>query len=87
MAPTLRSGDLVFVDVRAPWAEGDVVAADHPTRTDLSIVKRIEFLDEQGRLFLRSDNDEAGDATDSRTFGPVPGDHVIGRISSRLGSR
>jgi len=87
MAPTLRAGDIVFVDVRTSSVEeGDIVAVPHPI-SGIPIVKRVESIDEQGRLFLRSDNDDATDAADSRTFGPVAGGQPSGRISSRLPTR
>ena len=85
MAPTLRAGDLVLIDHRGAGVDvGDVAAVLHPHRPDLVIVKRVERLDDENRLVLRSDNDAAGDASDSRSFGAVSADRLVGRVSSRL---
>ena len=85
MVPTLADGDLVFVDPRSQSIEdGAVVAARHPTRSGVRIVKRVEFTDESGHLFLRSDHDDAADAADSRTFGPIDPELLVGLVVSRV---
>ncbi len=88
MVPTLTDGDLVFVDPRrVDIVAGSIVAAVHPTRADLRIVKRVESVDTDRHIFLRSDNEDAVDASDSRTFGAIKPGQVIGRVTSRIAGR
>ena len=81
MAPTLREGDEVLVDVRAHVGVGDVVVSRHPHRVDVTWIKRVEGFDGAGRLRLVGDNRES---TDSRTQGAVARKLIIGRVTSRL---
>jgi nickel-type superoxide dismutase maturation protease len=89
MEPTLHADEVIFVDVRAYLstspAPGDVVVARHPQQPSIEIVKRVEFTD--GGVYLRSDNVDATNAADSRRFGLVPLDHVVGRVSSKIAQR
>lgn len=80
MEPGLRHGAHVLIDpVRAP-AVGDVVVACHPDATrSVVVIKRIAGIDGSGRLDLRSDHPTLG--TDSRHFGPVRPDDVIGVVT------
>ncbi len=94
MTPTLSPGAVVMLDQRAyrsrsPRAD-EIVVARHPRHTVLQIVKRvaavIESRTESGApgtvLILASDNVAAG--ADSRTFGPVALDLVLGKVVSCL---
>ena len=87
MEPTLFEGDVVFVDTNAfagaMPAEFDVVVALHPQQPGLEIIKRVEFVDENG-AYLRSDNTETIDASDSRRFGLVPADRLIGTVIAKV---
>ena len=89
MTPTLQPGDTVLIDPDAYQhgspSEGDVIAATHPNQDDLQIVKRIAFLEENGDCYLLSDNSAEG--TDSRTFGAVPQEKIIGRVVAKLGDK
>jgi len=90
MAPTLKSGQLVLID-RAydrsqPITSGDVVAL---TVEDQVIVKRVRSVGEYGRPGFASTAPPGtvfvlGDASqiswDSRDFGPVPTDRILGRV-------
>lgn len=85
MEPTLSPGDVVFVDHhsysnRRP-EDGDVVVAQHPVQTNVEIVKRVEFSDDSG-VYLTSDNRDEADASDSRRFGMVPFELIIGRVTA-----
>jgi len=86
MTPTLNDGDVVFVDMRAYRTglpePGDVVVALHPYQRDLRLIKRVGHITDDGRLFLVSDNPGAG--TDSRAFGAIAGEGVLGRVVSRV---
>ncbi len=61
---------------------GDVVLLEHPLRPHALVVKRIERADEGGWWVL---GDNADDSEDSRQFGPVPPEKVVGRLWFRYG--
>jgi nickel-type superoxide dismutase maturation protease len=80
MLPEYRCGDWVLV-LRTPRVRvGDAVAARDPRQPDRILVKRVQRRDPDG-LWLVGDNPSA--STDSRTFGAVPHDLVLGRILLR----
>ena len=86
MVPLLRPGDEVLVNPRAyrqtvPQV-GDIVVSRHPYRVDVRLVKRITTLLEDGRCLLEGDN--PSDSTDSRSFGAVAPQRILGRVTSRL---
>jgi len=86
MAPALRHGDQLLVDVRAvrrPPRAGDVVVVRLPDRP-LS-VKRVTRLEGDGTLWVEGDNPFG--STDSRDLGGVPLDAVVGRVLARLWPR
>ncbi|MEM7539307.1 MAG: nickel-type superoxide dismutase maturation protease [Chloroflexota bacterium] len=90
MKPTLQPGDLVLVNPYAyreqPPLVDDIVVALHPSVTHpkkpdqmLKIIKRVEAVSEAGTYFLRSDNSLEG--SDSRVFGAVSEDQIVGRVT------
>jgi nickel-type superoxide dismutase maturation protease len=86
MAPLLEPGDEVLVNPRAfrrtrPFP-GDVVVARHPYRTDVRLVKRVASVLESGYCLLEGDN--RSESTDSRLFGPLPPERILGRVTSRF---
>ena len=89
MSPWLESGDEVLVDPGAYGRQGprpgDVVVARHPGRRDLTLIKRVVRVAADGRYYLEGDNPDAERSSDSRSFGPVPLDHILGRVTSRFG--
>lgn len=80
MLPGYRPGDWWLVRRTRTISPGDVVAAYHPLRTDLVIVKRAERRAASG-WWLLGDNPAASD--DSRTFGAVADTAIIGRLVLR----
>ena len=94
MKPTLTSGAVVMLDPRAYRSrspqEDEIVVTRHPRHTELPIVKRVAAVIENRTesstpstgLILSSDNAAAG--ADSRAFGPVPLDLVVGTVISCL---
>ena len=78
MLPTLSDGEFVLVDPAVSPRIGQLVVAIHPQQTDLLVVKRLVGRDD-GDLVVASDNPEAG--SDSRTWGPVPLDRLIGVVT------
>ena len=87
MIPTLHEGDWVFVDKKAYHAAltsprvGDIVLAEHPSRADFMIVKRVCQITD-GKYFLQGDN--PCESTDSRNYGYLSNEQIHGRIVSRL---
>lgn len=85
MLPEFAPGDELFLDPRAYRRRaprvGDVVMARHPLAPQEIILKRVAFVDPDGRVFLCGDNPQA--STDSRTLGLFPPEHILGRVTSR----
>jgi len=84
MRPTLKPGDRLKVDpsaylTRAP-APGEIVVLVDPDEPTRWLVKRVSSVDEASRTV-----DVRGDATevarDSRRFGPVRFEAVLGRVT------
>ena len=82
MLPTLRPGDWILARRTRRIRPGQVVLAWHPARDGLLLVKRAARKVEGG-WWLESDFPEAPGARDSRAFGPVPEDRIIGRVLAR----
>jgi nickel-type superoxide dismutase maturation protease len=85
MRPSLVPGDWVIADRGAsrdyrPRA-GDVVLASDPRNRERTLVKRVDHVDLHNQVWLAGDNPPA--STDSRTFGAVPLDAVVGRVRWR----
>jgi nickel-type superoxide dismutase maturation protease len=77
MAPTLYPGDqLLLVRTRHARA-GDLVVVRDPREPSREMVKRLVRVTDEGDLVVAGDNPEM--STDSRTYGPVPRDHLVGR--------
>ncbi|WP_051939979.1 nickel-type superoxide dismutase maturation protease [Phaeacidiphilus oryzae] len=81
MAPTLAHGDRLVCWYGARVREGSVVVARHPLRQDLLLVKRAVER-RIGGWWLLSDNSLV--EGDSRDFGVVPEELVLGRVLCRL---
>ncbi len=82
MLPTLAEGQFVLVDASRSPDVGQLTVANHPTRPDLLVVKRVTAIAADGRVELGSDNPAAG--TDSRTWGPLSPDSIIGTVTLLL---
>ena len=75
MAPTISDGTTVLVRSQRP-EPGDIVLVRRP-EADVLIVKRVDHLTADGRVFLRGDGSVS---TDSRDFGALPPDAVLGVV-------
>ena len=84
MKPTLNPGDQVLVDVKKHLRQSlrpSEIVLFRQINSDLLMVKRIVAI-EKNALNLRGDNE--GQSTDSRDFGLVPIDNVIGVVCSKI---
>ena len=82
MNPTLKDGEVVLVDRAAKIEVGDIVVAKHPIEQTSEVVKRVEWINENGLYFLVGDNLE--DSTDSRHYGAVTREYIRGKVVARL---
>lgn len=80
MSPAYRAGDWVLVHRTRRVRPGDVIAAPDPRDPQRLLVKRITAT-VPGGWYVEGDN--AGASTDSRHFGPIRCDAVIGRVVLR----
>ncbi|MFM8894534.1 MAG: S26 family signal peptidase [Actinomycetales bacterium] len=80
MEPALRSGECWLVWRCGRCRPGDIVVLRHPMRDDLLIVKRVVRHDCDG-YWVQGDNPRHTD--DSRAFGSVPADRLVGRLGFR----
>ncbi|MFD0275483.1 nickel-type superoxide dismutase maturation protease [Kitasatospora sp. NPDC127111] len=84
MVPTLREGDQLLVRYGARIRPGAVVVFRHPFQQDLLVVKRAAERRPKG-WWLLSDNRPVD--SDSRSYGAVPDELVLGRVLLRLRPR
>ena len=82
MLPHLAPGQEVLIvaprhDGRPPQV-GDVVVIRHPGQPETLILKRVGHILPDGECVLLGDNPAA--STDSRDFGPVLPDQILGRV-------
>lgn len=76
MLPTLRSGQIVLAICRTHFlVSGDVVIVQHD---GLEKIKRIKRVDPRYGIYVVGDN--PSQSTDSRHFGWIDLDEVIGRV-------
>ncbi len=80
MLPAFEPGDRLVVVPAAGVAPGHVVAARDPRMADRILVKRVRAVLPDG-YDLRGDNEDA--STDSRHFGSVPAECLVGRAVYR----
>ncbi len=81
MIPTLAPGERLLVRTGGRPRPGDLVVVRRPERL---VIKRLVRDDEDG-CWVEGDNPAASD--DSRTFGAVPRDAIVGRVVLRYWPR
>ncbi len=77
MEPALTDGDTVLVDPRGGVVPGDIVLAQHPLESDTRMLKRVDHITPEGRVFLKGDGTAS---TDSRDFGALPSEQILGVV-------
>ena len=78
MEPFLMDGDFALVRMNPKRVrEGDVVVLEDP-RNSKKIIKRVERIREGGDCYVVGDNRQM--STDSRSFGPVPMEQIVGKL-------
>jgi nickel-type superoxide dismutase maturation protease len=82
MLPTLKNGGEVLVKTGEKLQIGDIVIANHPFKKSVVIIKRIEKISTSGKLFLVGDN--PSESTDSRSFGEISAESIIGKVVCKL---
>lgn len=86
MLPLLQPGEEILVDLTAYQKShpqvGDIVVASHPRHPDYHIIKRVAFIENSQEIFLLGDN--PSESTDSRSFGTVKFEQIIGKVTSRF---
>lgn len=86
MLPLLQPGEEILIN---PYAYqkfkpkvNDIVVTTSPHYRELAIVKRITAIDLDGKYFLSGDNPAA--STDSRHWGTIETQDIIGKVTSRF---
>ena len=86
MRPTLEPGDYVLVNRWAyrfrPPSAGDLVVVSDPESSERFLVKRV--FDAVGPTQIRLAGDNELLSRDSRAFGPVPVERIVGKVWLRL---
>ena len=90
MEPTLTDGSDVLVRGLRPedspqLSPGDVLWLTHPLHSGQKIIKRLHHVTAEGALYVLGDAED--ESSDSRVFGPVPFNRLLGRVVARFPSR
>ena len=78
MIPTLAPGERLLVRLDGPIVIGDIVVFKRNSQFDVKRVLRIE----SDGVFVQGDNDLV--STDSRSYGLIPFEDVLGTVIYRL---
>jgi len=78
MIPTLAPGERLLVRLDGPIVIGGIVVFKRDSQFD---VKRVLRIDTEG-IFVQGDNDLV--STDSRSYGLIPFEDVLGTVTYRL---
>ncbi|MED5271653.1 MAG: S26 family signal peptidase [Candidatus Thermoplasmatota archaeon] len=83
MSPTIKNGEFKWVDYSKKALEmlkvGDIVLFKNPFGKNL-IVKRIDNIDIEKGYWMKGDNKNILESTDSETFGYVKSQNLKGKV-------
>lgn len=86
MLPLLKPGQEVLLNPYAYRQQlpqpDDIVVARHPQKPHLWLVKRVQFVEADGRCYLKGDNITA--STDSRQLGLIAATELLGQVVCRF---
>lgn len=82
MSPTFENGTAVLVKNTKKIKKGDVVLVRHPYKKSVKILKRVAEISDDGKFNLVGDN--PSESSDSRSFGLIAPEDVIGKVVCRL---
>ena len=85
MTPILEEGDWIIVNPHFQVQEikkGMICVANHPFITSKKVVKYINDIDQDGRVFLLGANPSA--STDSRSYGWIKNDEIFAIVQSKI---
>ena len=82
MSPTFENGDVVFLKLTKKIEKNDIILAQHPFKKSVKVLKRITEISDDGKLNLIGDN--PSESSDSRSFGLISPENVIGKVVCRL---
>lgn len=81
MEPHLKEGSNVYISRLAYLfvdpEPNEIIALNHPTE-NIPVIKRVKHITDEGHIFVVGDNSKH--STDSRHYGPVKREHVIGKV-------
>ncbi len=81
MHPTLQDGDHVLIRRQARAEPNEIVLCRHPYKKTVRLIKRVESTDECGAFLV---GDAPKKSTDSRSFGAVPWNQLVGVVTSKF---
>ena len=86
MLPLLEPGQEVLINpaaYRQTFPQpGDIIVMIHPHRPQTRLIKRVSAVLDDQRYFVVGDNPL--ESTDSRTFGPISLEQILGQVTSRF---
>ena len=86
MLPLLKPGEEILFDSyiyrKSSPQINDIIVAIHPNRPNMTIVKRIDSIERDGKYFLLGDNPR--ESTDSRHWGAIEKSNILAKVTNRF---
>ncbi len=88
MSPQFLDGDILEIDSKiyeyTDPQKDDIILFEHPYIKDFLMLKKIIFI-EDGKYHVEGIN--KSESTDSRSFGKISRDKIIGKVVSKVGKK